>query len=298
MFRFQQLEQELLAQIPVYQYHFYRIVDMQSHVVYDYHEQTLIPIKETCYETWGRTEPCINCSSCRAIRQQKHIIKLEYFQKKVYLIHSYPIQILDAWYSLELLEDVSESFILHAEEHEKYEEIRTILTGVNELLIKDAFTHLYNKQFLIDKLPFFMERAQKQQTPLAISIMDVDHFKQVNDTYGHLFGDKVILKIAEVLGSHMNDTVHAIRLGGDEFLIIFENCTKAQAQQQCEIMMTQIHDCAFQEHSTYHISMSCGVCQWENEESYDSLLDRTDRSMYVHKHQKTGYDKRNSLKLE
>lgn len=298
MFRFQLLERELQEQIPAYNYQFYRIVDIQNHAVYDYQKKAFLPTNKKCYETWGRSAPCANCTSCRAVQEQKHIIKLEYCDNQVFLINSYPVRLLGKWYSLELLEDVSDSFTMNTETFTNHQEVRTILMSVNELIIKDAFTHLYNKQFLIDKLPYFMEQARKQHRPLSISIMDIDHFKQVNDTYGHMFGDKVILKIAEVLRSHMNDTLYAIRLGGDEFLLIFVNGTQAAAQVQCEAMMTEIHDCTFQEHSAYHISMSCGVCQWEEEETYDALLDRADYSMYHHKHDKAGYDMVSSLKFE
>ena len=64
-----------------------------------------------------------------------------------------------------------------------------------DLVMKDTFTLLYNKQYLNERLPVFIQKAQESHYPLSLALMDIDLFKNVNDTFGHLFGDKSSLRL-------------------------------------------------------------------------------------------------------
>jgi diguanylate cyclase (GGDEF)-like protein len=91
---------------------------------------------------------------------------------------------------------------------------------VKSLAEKDSLTLLYNHGAFHEKLSIELERASRYDRPMAVIMMDLDGFKEINDTYGHLMGDRVLALVAGVLGAHLRKTDIAARYGGDEFAVI------------------------------------------------------------------------------
>jgi diguanylate cyclase (GGDEF)-like protein len=105
---------------------------------------------------------------------------------------------------------------------------------LEKLATIDSLTGLFNRKYLMESLALHVKRFTRHQTPFSILMADLDHFKKVNDRFGHLAGDAVLVKIAEVF----NDTLRSIdiagRYGGEEFLIILENTQEQEARQTAE----------------------------------------------------------------
>ena len=110
--------------------------------------------------------------------------------------------------------------------------------------------------------------------------MDIDLFKNVNDTFGHLFGDKVILAFAQQLKQLMNHDTFCARIGGDEFMIIFENRSEQESEQICEQLMCSLSDIRFEEHPDYHLAISYGISTLQENDSIDNFINRADECMY------------------
>jgi len=91
---------------------------------------------------------------------------------------------------------------------------------VKSLAEKDSLTLLYNHGSFHEKLAIELERANRYVRPMAVIILDLDHFKEINDRYGHMTGDRVLALVAGVLGAHLRKTDIAARYGGDEFAVI------------------------------------------------------------------------------
>ena len=173
----------------------------------------------------------MNCTSRRAVKEDKPVIKLSFLDKRIFLIHSIPVEIKNRKYSIELIQDVSSSFLLHENNLQGADEVLSLISLFDERIMKDSSTNLFNKQYLLENLSAMMAHAKSESRPLSLAVLDVDHFKRTNDRYGHVFGDEVILKISETLIALMNESIHAVRIGGDEFALYLKILIR---QRRCQ----------------------------------------------------------------
>ncbi len=275
-----ELKQQLLPRVP----DFYRIVDVDTHDVFDYRQGELIKAEQKCYQVWNVNSPCVNCTSARAIKENQHTIKLSFLDNQIFLVHSIPVTIKERVYSIELIQDVSDSFLLQRNNAQNVDEVVSLISLFNERIMQDTSTKLFNKQYLLESLPAIIRRARQEKQPLSLAILDIDHFKRVNDEYGHLFGDEVILKIAEALIALMGDDIHCARVGGDEFAIIFEKTEQGHAADVCEQQLASLGAVHFERHPEYSLSISYGVTALSESDTVETLLNRADRMMYAMKH--------------
>ena len=95
--------------------------------------------------------------------------------------------------------------------------------------ITDPLTGVYNRRYLDRRLEEEINRAKRYDLPLSILLIDIDHFKQVNDTYGHQVGDSLLIDLSKMILSHIRTSDVAARYGGDELLILAQNATLASA---------------------------------------------------------------------
>lgn len=110
---------------------------------------------------------------------------------------------------------------------------------IKELTITDDVTGLYNSRYLYDYLEQEMRRSQRYEMELSIIFLDLDYFKTVNDTYGHLVGSRLLREIAKVILTCLRDVDIAVRYGGDEFVVILPSTSKKKAVLVAE----RIRDC-------------------------------------------------------
>ena len=132
MFKFEQLESELQKQLSLYVPEFYRIVDVDTYEVLDYRHGEFIDINQKCYQVWNMNAPCMNCTSRRAVKEDKPVIKLSFLDKRIFLIHSIPVEIKNRKYSIELIQDVSSSFLLHENNLQGADEALTLISILYE----------------------------------------------------------------------------------------------------------------------------------------------------------------------
>jgi len=137
-----------------------------------------------------------------------------------------------------------------------------------ELLARtDALTGLSNHRHFMDQLTCEVERAVRYASPLSVMILDLDDFKRVNDTYGHPVGDRVLLKIAEVIEKHMRSTDITARYGGDEFCVALPNTTAQGARVLARKLREEIADKVFSVDGevTFHITCSIGLAKFHKD---------------------------------
>lgn len=152
--------------------------------------------------------------------------------------------------------------------------------SLRNLVERDTLTELYNRRSGNQKLQTTYTQAQEKHTPFCIVIADIDHFKQINDTYGHHNGDIVLQNTARLLKKHTQGCGYAIRWGGEEFLLVFENCDLEAAlmhlqQLQEELLHTPNH---FEDTETY-ITMTFGVA-CDADRNVAQLLQVADEKLY------------------
>ncbi|WP_028456438.1 GGDEF domain-containing protein [Chitinilyticum litopenaei] len=109
-------------------------------------------------------------------------------------------------------------------------EVESLQYQLQEQAIRDPLTHLYNRRYLQDTLPVELQRAQRQGYRCCVVMIDLDHFKAVNDVHGHAVGDAVLVTLAGVLRMGLRSVDFSARYGGEEFCLVLSDLTGAQAQ--------------------------------------------------------------------
>jgi len=145
----------------------------------------------------------------------------------------------------------------------------------------DQLTDLFNRYAGERILETEIERARRHNTPLSLAIIDIDHFKQVNDTYGHLAGDKVLVALADLLESNVRKYDAVIRWGGEEILIILPNTTAKEAISVMEKLRLQFSQMPFDFGKT--LTFSVGIAQWRLGLSETTLFKKADEALFYSK---------------
>ncbi|MGB7055652.1 MAG: diguanylate cyclase [bacterium] len=153
-----------------------------------------------------------------------------------------------------------------------------------ELLARtDALTGLNNHRHFTDQLSREIKQANRLNSPLSVMILDLDDFKRVNDTYGHLIGDRVLSTIAALIKKHVRSTDIAARYGGDEFCVALPNTTAPGARDLAKILCEEIAGVVFSAdgEAVFHVTCSIGLAQF-HKDMKDSLviLKFADQALY------------------
>jgi diguanylate cyclase (GGDEF)-like protein len=172
-----------------------------------------------------------------------------------------------------------------------YEEIAGVnreLERVNQELERvarfDVLSGLMNRMSLFDALDVEIERSLRSGTSLCGIMVDIDHFKQVNDTLGHGCGDKVIRALGRVFHQEMRKYDYAGRYGGEEFFIALPNSSLHQASMFAERVRAHLEELSVEcEEGRTSVTVSMGIAKFRNGESRDMWISRADRAMYVAK---------------
>ncbi|MEJ2501031.1 MAG: sensor domain-containing diguanylate cyclase, partial [Campylobacterales bacterium] len=149
---------------------------------------------------------------------------------------------------------------------------------IGELAVTDYLTRLYNRVKLDQELLKEIRRAERYNTPFCITLLDIDHFKDVNDTYGHQTGDRVLKAIAAVLKQNSREVDIAGRWGGEEFLIIVPSTPLEHGRQFAEKLRRAIESRPVG--NVGHVTASFGVTEYRDGDTPERLTERVDRALY------------------
>jgi two-component system, cell cycle response regulator len=175
---------------------------------------------------------------------------------------------------------------LEAKIHERTHELAEANTRLAQLAVTDGLTGLYNHRHLHERLSLEVERSQRSGLPLSLLMLDVDHFKQFNDTFGHPAGDEVLRQLARVLNDtrRANDVV--ARYGGEEFAVILVDTAKFTAAKVAERVRERIaaHDFSDAAQRAGNISVSIGVATFPDDGAdAEGLVRAADTALYAAK---------------
>lgn len=164
----------------------------------------------------------------------------------------------------------------------KQTEVEAILAQANEIANVDALTFLPNRRMIVRELQNEVMRAERYAAPFSISVVDVDLFKRVNDTYGHLVGDEVLRHISYQLRDHIRHPDLVGRYGGEEFLILLPNTGAEDAGEQAARLCKRVREAQMPiDGQIMKVTISIGVAQYQpGADSWDTLLNRADSAMY------------------
>jgi diguanylate cyclase len=155
------------------------------------------------------------------------------------------------------------------------------LTQVSTMVQKDPLTHALNRRGLEEAFRLETARAMRYESALSMSMIDLDNFKRINDTLGHLAGDRALVHLLTVMQAAVRPTDVIARLGGEEFAILFSATDLDAAVQATERVQQELAKRPFLHEGQGHtLTFSAGTGRWQAGESLEDLVQRTDGAMY------------------
>ncbi|EPJ55670.1 MAG: hypothetical protein OFPI_02800 [Osedax symbiont Rs2] len=151
-----------------------------------------------------------------------------------------------------------------------------------ELSIRDELTGIFNHRYLMAQGEYFVSYTKRSKSPLSCLMMDIDHFKSINDTFGHPFGDFVLRSISELFQSQIRSSDILGRYGGEEFAIIMPDTSIRDAMMVAEKIRLAVSTKAFTQGSVQHrTSISIGVAEYKHlDDTVMQMISRADRALY------------------
>ncbi|NMB87161.1 MAG: diguanylate cyclase, partial [Chloroflexi bacterium] len=170
---------------------------------------------------------------------------------------------------------------------EQIKEINRLQVQLREQATHDALTGLYNRRYLDETLAFELEQARKDGYPVSVLMLDIDHFKVVNDRFGHPFGDHILQGVGQMLHQYIRVSDVVCRLGGEEFIVVMPHMAPKAAFQRADWLRRECERLVFYcEDLPVSVTLSGGVAAFpQHGDSTEELLRLSDRALYQAKSQ-------------
>lgn len=161
------------------------------------------------------------------------------------------------------------------------ERLKAELDKYKEMAIIDELTGVFNRRGIMELLRREVARSERFKLPLSVAMVDIDDFKKVNDTFGHITGDKVLKAVATIMKSVIRKIDMIGRYGGEEFLVIFPNTPKNNARIAAEKLRKEVESHKFKyKDREFKVTISIGVAEYEDGDSTESLIAKADEALY------------------
>ncbi|MDH4129163.1 MAG: diguanylate cyclase, partial [Spirochaetota bacterium] len=164
---------------------------------------------------------------------------------------------------------------------QQLDQIKSYVRLVEEMSITDHLTRCYNRFYLDSTLEVYIEKYVRYNRPFSILIIDIDHFKLVNDTFGHQAGDKVLIQFVNLIKTNIRKIDILGRWGGEEFLIICPETNLSDTVKLAEKLVKCIENGVFD--NNLKITCSIGVAEYKMNEVRESVVKRADDALYIAK---------------
>lgn len=161
------------------------------------------------------------------------------------------------------------------------EVLKDRLVSERKMAMQDSLTAVHNRLAYDERIEDELERYQRYQSPFVLLVWDLDHFKDVNDTYGHLAGDKVLQSTAEILVNCTRRVDFVSRYGGEEFVVIMPNTQVDSAFKVAEKIRSKLENVRFHyQDNDLDVTISCGMAEVKKGDTVASLFQRADDALY------------------
>lgn len=222
----------------------------------------------SCFDIWNQEDRCKHCVSMRALSKKRISRKFEFMDSDVYLITAMYVETEDEPFVIEMLAKLTEETMLGAWGANDFAE--TIIK-YNRKLYLDALTGAYNRQY-------YDEQLAALPGEYAVGYVDVDLFKEINDTWGHNAGDLALKAVVNTMMSCVRSTDSVVRFGGDEFVLVFRNLPKDVFAVHLEKIRKAVSEISFGEFPDMHLSVSIGG--YYGEGTVAELVQKADELLY------------------
>ncbi|WP_421683113.1 diguanylate cyclase [Stutzerimonas urumqiensis] len=152
-------------------------------------------------------------------------------------------------------------------------------------LARDSLTGLLKHAGIKEQLALEVQRAHRSGRPASVVMLDIDHFKKVNDSHGHAAGDHVIRSLANLLRQRLRRIDSLGRYGGEEFMAVLPDCPASEAKKVFDQIRRHFADLVFSAgEQSFHVTLSAGICETDGTRPAGELLERADKALYAAKH--------------
>jgi diguanylate cyclase (GGDEF)-like protein/PAS domain S-box-containing protein len=167
----------------------------------------------------------------------------------------------------------------------RLEEIRGLQAELREQVIRDPLTSVFNRRYLNETMAREIARAERENDPLSIIMSDIDHFKMINDTYGHPVGDKFLVEIASLMKNYARSSDIICRYGGEEFLLALPGTPMESAEKRAEEIRQKCAEIIIQhEGKNLKVTISFGVATYpDHGKEAEEIIINADKAMYQSK---------------
>jgi diguanylate cyclase (GGDEF)-like protein len=157
-----------------------------------------------------------------------------------------------------------------------------MMEKLQKLAITDGLTRLYNSRSFYSQLELEVDRFNRYQHPLTLLLLDIDHFKDYNDKYGHLEGDKVLVRFSQIIRSCLRTNDSAYRYGGEEFTVILPETAGEEARTVAQRIRAALEAEPFspEDGEVATVTISIGLTEYHPKEELSSFIQRADQAMY------------------
>lgn len=160
-------------------------------------------------------------------------------------------------------------------------ELKAVVAQAEEVSHVDELTCLPNRRQVIKQLQNEVIRAERYKTLLSISMIDIDNFKKINDSFGHTVGDQVLFQLANILQVGVRDPDTVGRYGGEEFLVVLPNTRLKPAAEQAARLVKRVREAEINIGEVIQLTISIGVAEYRHgQENWQKFLSRADLALY------------------
>jgi diguanylate cyclase (GGDEF)-like protein/PAS domain S-box-containing protein len=167
-------------------------------------------------------------------------------------------------------------------------EYKKLQSHLENMATIDSLTGLANRQAFMQRAKNEFNRARRYTRPMTVVMIDIDHFKSINDKYGHAAGDEVLRQIADICHNSLRGSDFIGRVGGEEFVLLLPDTPQNHAYNVAERMRTHLYETPIEleNGTTLNITASFGVAHMNEDDSdFNAILERADEAMYHAKHE-------------
>lgn len=264
-----------------------RIVDPEQKVVIE-SDGTVSDFNKSaagrsCYDFWEQGGMCKNCVSYRALYEGRSTMKIERNGDELYWTLATSVKYEEKLYVVEFLKKITHDDKMVDSTYKGLFSMNSTTVSLNELANTDGLTGVYNRRYINSNLKRELEHSHFYQEDLSILLIDIDYFKQINDQYGHLVGDKILIEVAKSILKLLRQDVDWMgRYGGEEFIVVLNHTSINAARMVAERIRYYIESEVFKiDH--LEIKLTCSVGVASNDlllHTVDEFIEKADRNLY------------------
>lgn len=187
-----------------------------------------------------------------------------------------PIQLMETSQVLIVLQDISATKRLQAD-------VVAQQAALDQVRTRDTLTGLYNRRFILDELAHLNAMSRRYGKTFSIALIDLDHFKSVNNTYGHAAADQVLATLGKLIHDELRDADLGARYGEEEFMVLLPETGINDAVHTINRLRQRFNETRFTEISR-SLTISAGVLEWQNGQSLEQLLFKTNERLTMAKY--------------